>query len=122
MARKVIAWTKIKAEYLNGVTPKQLAEKYPVTEKQIYNKAYNDGWTDEIKKIQENVRETIEERITSLTNLALDTLENVMNGFESEDNTKVSAAKAILDISGLKSSKVEQTTINKNPIPVEIIE
>lgn len=122
MAKKVIPWTKIKAEYLNGVTPKQLAEKYPVTEKQIYNKAYNDGWTDEIKKIQENVRETIEERITSLTNLALDTLENVMNGFESEDNTKVSAAKAILDISGLKSSKVEQTNINKNPIPIEIIE
>lgn len=120
--RRLTPWIKIKAEYLQGVTPKELGVKYGLTAKQISDKANSEKWVKEKSEIAENVRKITEERIASLSNLALDTLENVIKDEETDKGVKVSACKSILDISGLKSSKIEQTNINKNPIPIEIIE
>lgn len=124
---KTTPWNKIKADYLNGVTPKELAEKYKLTPKQIHDKASKENWTTEKSRICENVRENVQERIKDLTNLALETLCNVINDPESDNKDKVSASKAILDVSGLKSSKQElsgtlQTPtviINREPVYVE---
>lgn len=123
---KTTPWNKIKAEYLQGVTPKELAEKYQLKAKQISDKANQEKWVAEKTKIYENVRENVQERIQGLTNLALDTLAEVINDSETEKNVKVSACKAILDISGLKSIKQEvsgvegvSVVINREAVHVE---
>lgn len=102
---KTTAWNKIKAEYLQGVAPRELALKYKIPAKTIHEKASKESWVDEKERICKNVQEVTQEKIQSLTNLALDTLCNVINDSSTEKNTKVQAAKALLDISGLKNSK-----------------
>lgn len=123
---KTTPWNEIKAEYLQAVTPKELANKYGLTAKQISDKANKEKWVSEKSEISENVRENVQERIKGLTNLALDTLVSVINDPETESNVKVQASKAILDISGLKSSKQEITgvtganvIINREAVHVE---
>lgn len=102
---KTTPWNKIKSEYLQGVTPKELALKYKLNAKTIHEKASKESWVDEKASICKNVQEITQERIAGLTNLALDTLCEVINDSECKKDTKVQAAKALLDISGLKNSK-----------------
>lgn len=123
---KTTAWHKIKADYLNGVTPKELAEKYKLPVEKIYYKIDNDSWAKEKTKINENVRSDVQNRIKELTDLALETLCNVINDPESDNKDKVSASKAILDVSGLKSLKQEvsgisgvSVVINREAVNVE---
>lgn len=123
---KTTPWNEIKAEYLQGVTPKELAEKYKITAKTIHEKASKERWVDEKTSICKNLQEGVQEKIKNLTNLALDTLVEVINDCETEKNVKVSACKAILDISGLKSIKQEvsgvegvSVVINREAVHVE---
>lgn len=117
---KTTPWNKIKADYLNGVTPKELAEKYKIDITKIYNKIDNDSWAKEKTEINGNIRNDVQARIKELTNLALDTLSNVINDPESDNKDKVSASKALLDVSGLKAMKIDAQIDNK-PIKVEFI-
>lgn len=117
--KKVIPWLKIKAEYLQGVTPKDLAEKYQIKPKQISDKANEEKWVAEKAKISENVRENTEGEIKRLTNKALNALEWVIDDVNARQSDIVSAAKAILDISGLKSSKQEITGKNGEPLALK---
>lgn len=100
-----IAWNKIKAEYLQDVAPKELAAKYKIDINKLYKKIENDKWAAELREIKGNVGNKVQDRIEKLTNLALDTLEEVANDLKCEKSTRVQAAKALLDISGLKNSK-----------------
>jgi hypothetical protein len=77
-------------------------------------------------RISEKIVENVEEKITSLTNLALETLREVINDPETKAVDKVSASRAILDISGLKSLKQEisgvgatSVIINRQAVHVE---
>ena len=109
---KATPWNKIKADYLNGVTPKDLAEKYKISIDKLYNKIDNDSWAKAKTEINENIRNDVQERIKELTNLALETLCEVIKAGDSKYQDKVSASKAILDVSGLKSLKQEVTGID----------
>ena len=109
---KTTAWNKIKADYLKGVTPKELAEKYKIDINKLYNKIDNDSWAKEKTEINENIRNDVQERIKELTNLALETLCEVIKAGDSKYQDKVSASKAILDVSGLKSLKQEVTGVS----------
>lgn len=109
---KTTAWNKIKADYLKGVTPKELAEKYKIDINKLYNKIDNDSWAKEKTKINENIRNDVQERIKELTDLALETLCEVIKAGDSKYQDKVSASKAILDVSGLKSLKQEVTGVS----------
>ncbi len=104
---KITPWNIIKAAYLEGVTPKQLAEKYGITAKSIREKASKEGWTNEKATISNNLQLNTQDRIKELTNIALDALAEVINDPECKNAEKISAAKAILDVSGLKSVKQE---------------
>lgn len=115
---KITPWTKIKAEYLQGVTPQELADKYKLTAKQVSDKANKEKWVKIKAEISEKVREITQERLTSLSNLALDTLESLIKADETENNVKVSACKSILDVSGLKTQKQEITGDIKTTTPV----
>lgn len=125
---KTTPWNKIKAEYLQGVTPKELAQKYHLKAKQISDKANEEKWVAEKAKISENLRIDVQERIKDLTNQALEALCNVINDPECKNTDKVSAAKAILDVSGLKSIKQDvsgiegvSVVINREAVQVESI-
>ena len=109
---KATPWNKIKADYLNGVTPKELAEKYKIDINKLYYKIDNDSWAKEKTKINENIRNDVQERIKELTDLALETLCEVIKAGDSKYQDKVSASKAILDVSGLKSLKQEVTGVS----------
>lgn len=120
------AWNKIKVEYLQGVTPKELAQKYHLKAKQISDKANEEKWVAEKAKISENLRIDVQERIKDLTNQALEALCDVINDPECKNTDKVSAARAILDVSGLKSLKQDITgidgvsvVINREAVQVE---
>lgn len=124
--KRTTPWNKIKAEYLQGVTPKDLAQKYKISGKTIREKASKEGWVEEKTTICNNLQQDVQNRIKGLTNLALDTLVEVINDIETEKNVKVSACKAILDISGLKSLKQDITgiegvsvVINREAVQVE---
>lgn len=109
---KIIEWNKIKKDYLNGVTPKELAEKHKVDIEKVYKKIENEKWAAELREIKANIGNEVQERIKELTNLALETLCNVINDPESKSMDKVSASKAILDVSGLKSIKQDVTGVS----------
>ena len=109
---KTTPWNKIKVDYLNGVTPKELAEKYKIDINKLYNKIDNDSWAKEKTEINENIRNDVQERIKELTDLALETLCEVIKAGDSKYQDKVSASKAILDVSGLKSLKQEVTGVS----------
>jgi uncharacterized protein YjcR len=115
---KTTPWNKIKKEYLDGVTPKELAEKYEVDINKLYNKIDNDAWAKEKTEINGNIRNDVQEKIKELTNLALDTLKNVINDPEAKHTDKVSASKALLDVSGLKSVKQEVSGIQGTSVVI----
>ena len=126
MVKKSTPWNKIKAEYLEGVTPKDLAAKYKITAKSIHEKASKEGWVNERASIVKNLQEDIQERIKQMTNVALEALYEVINDPYCKNTDKVSAARAILDVSGLKSIKQEvsgvegvSVVINREAVHVE---
>lgn len=108
---KTTPWNKIKKEYLDGVPVKELAIKYKIKARSISDKAYEEDWKEEKTRIAENIRDDVQSRIKELTNLALDTLKNVINDPEAKHTDKVSASKALLDVSGLKAQKIEASGI-----------
>ncbi len=116
---KTTPWTEIKAEYLKGIAPKELAKKYKIKAERIHTKANKDGWTAEKNSIYENLRDDAESYIKKLTQKALATLEDVISNPDSADKDKVAASKAILDVSGLKSSKQEITGKDGQPLTIQ---
>lgn len=57
-------WSKIRAEWLKGgITQKELAKKYGLSEKTISNRAYKEGWKKEKGKIREKTEEAVRGRI-----------------------------------------------------------
>lgn len=114
--RKPTPWLEIKAEYLKGCNPKELAEKYDISAKAITEKASKENWVDEKARISNNLQFCVEDYIKDLSKKALKQLEEVIDDTEADYKDKVSASRAILDVSGLKSSKQEITGKDGSPI------
>lgn len=112
MTKRLTPWNKIKAEYLQGVTPKELAAKYNLTAKQISDKANEEKWVAEKAKISENIREKVEKLIENATSLAVNNLIDILIKEKARDSDKINASRAILDVSGLKSIKQDITGID----------
>lgn len=106
---KETPWLEIKAAYLKGVAPKELAIKYKLKAKTISDKANKENWVEEKAKICEKVRENTQDKIERITDIALRRLEDVLCAEDTKTNDLVSAIGKALDISGLKSSKQEIT-------------
>ena len=102
----------LKKDYLLGIKPKELSEKYNMPETQIYTyiKTHNLNSKKQLLnlKIEEKVEKLIEDRISKLTNKSLDVLENSLES-ENESN-RLKAVAEILDLSGYK----KQTVNNNN--------
>ena len=111
---KTTPWNKIKAEYLKGSSPKELAQKYSLKPKAISNKATIEKWAGQRKQIKANVSKNIEEEINDGAKEAINLLRQVVNSLDEETKDRISAAKGLLDVSGLKTQKheVESKGIN----------
>jgi ribosome recycling factor len=116
----MVAWNEVKTDYLKGITPKELAKKYKTTARAISDKVYEENWKEEKTRISENIRENVQDRIQQLTNKSLNRLESVIDNPEAKDSDIVSACKAILDLSGLKSSN-QNVNLNTEPVEVKFI-
>lgn len=115
---KTTPWLKIKAEYLQGVTPKELAKKYNLTAKRISDKATKEKWVAEKTEICVKVREKTQDKIERITDLALDRLEEILSGSILRQDFVSAIGKAI-DISGLKNSKQEITGAGGAPLSIQ---
>ena len=112
---KAIPWNKIKAEYLQGAVPRELASKYNIDAKTIGNKASANNWVVKKKEIQIKIENDIREKIKEASALAIMRLREILESNDASNSDVVAATRAILDVSGLKSQKLE-TTITEVPI------
>ena len=118
---KLTPWNKIKKLYLEGVSPKELEAMYGYPAKDIGDKASKEGWTAKKREIAGKVEQTVQDRIVGLTTKALNVLETVLNDSD-DDKDKIAAARAVIDVSGLKSSNLNLGNIDKTPFEVKIVE
>ena len=116
---KTTPWLEIKTEYLQGVTPKELALKYKIKAKTIHEKASKESWVIAKTSIFKNLQDETEDYIKKLTQKALSTLEEIITNPDALDKDKVAASKAILDVSGLKSLKQELTGKDGQPLTIQ---
>lgn len=63
MAKKEINWPAIKKRYLKGEKPKDIAEKYGLTAKQVSNKAQAENWTSKKQQISVKVASIVENEL-----------------------------------------------------------
>lgn len=116
---KNIPWLQIKADYLQQIPPRDLAKKYKISAKTISDKANEERWKEEKAKLSENVRKCLEQDIKDGSNEAVSYLRSVVQDEDAETKDRIAAAKGILDVSGLKSSKQEITGKDGAPLAVQ---
>ena len=102
-------WADIKAEYLHGVTPKDLAEKYGIKAKTIHEKASKESWVAEKTSICKNVQESVEDEIREGAKDSIRYLRKVVNNPSEKTLDRISAAKGLLSVSGLEKSEKKIT-------------
>ena len=73
---KRVDWHQIRAEYINGVSIRSLAERYPVSFSAIQKRSVREKWAESRKaakiKIDENVIEKTAEKVADNATLAAD--------------------------------------------------
>lgn len=115
-------WTKIKAEYLQGAFPRELAKKYKIKAKAISDKANKEQWVSEKSEICENVRKNVEEDINEGATEAVAYLRKVVNNPKEETKDRIAAAKGLLSVSGLEKSEKKITgDITTSPTTFNIL-
>lgn len=119
---KSTPWTKIKAEYLSGITPRDLAKKYKIKAKAISDKANKEQWVIEKSEICEKVRKNVEEDINEGATEAVAYLREVVNNRSEETKDRIAAAKGLLSVSGLEKSEKKITgDITTSPTTFNIL-
>ncbi|MDD3593031.1 MAG: hypothetical protein PHX18_00215 [Candidatus Gastranaerophilales bacterium] len=103
----MINWNEIYTKYLQGAAPKDLAVEYGVEAKKISAKVSYEKWKEKKIKIKDKIIDSIEKKIEKLTQSAFDELEKILNSEDAAHTNKIQAAKAIIDVSGLKKDKKE---------------
>lgn len=101
-----------------GIVPRELAKKYNLDVKVIQDKIGRDKWAPQKAQIRMKAQENVQEKINALTDKSLRTLEEIIDNEEAKHSDKIQAAKAILDVSGLKTQKQEITGANGEPLGV----
>ena len=115
-------WTKIKADYLSGITPRELAQKYKIKAKAISDKANKEQWVSEKSEICEKVRKTVEDNIKDGATEAIEYLREVVNNNEEKTVDRIAAAKGLLSVSGLEKSEKKITgDITTSPTTFNIL-
>ena len=102
---KTTPWNSIKAEYLKGVTPKELAIKYELTAKQVSDKANKENWTRKKSEISENLEDRVQKELEEITTLGIKRLKQLLNNEEIKPNELISAIRLGFDTTLLNKNK-----------------
>ena len=106
---KPIPWTKLTADYMSGIQPKELSKKYDVPVAVIHRKLSANGTTRKLREVKSGLQDEIREKIEKASSKVIDRLFKIVEADDATNSDIVAAARAILDVSGLKSQKVEAT-------------
>ena len=71
-------WNKIKAEYLQGVAPKELAAKYNINASAIHTKFNKDGTSRKLRELTSNLSDEIRDKIEKATTIAIKRLTEML--------------------------------------------
>lgn len=64
--KKPVNWAAIKKRYLTGEKPKDIAEDFGLTAKQVSNKAQAENWTSKKQQIAEKVANVVESELEEI--------------------------------------------------------
>lgn len=67
--KKHIPWLEIKARYMRGEFPRDIAPDYGITRRQISDKAHNEGWVAHKNRIRDAITEHAENDLKELSDL-----------------------------------------------------
>lgn len=127
-------WSKIKADYLSGMTPQELSKKYKLQANTISVRLCKDGLTKKRKELENNIAEVVQEKITEELNYpAIESFKSFQKMRDlalcpDGENGKIdltNAIKAQEQMSKLAKHYVElkeTTVIDKTPLRIEIVE
>ena len=102
---------RIKQKYLSGEKPTDIIQNYLDTEitlNTIYNWIRNEKWNTQKQSIKPAIEKAVDKEISRLTGVAMDKLEYILKNSKTESSL-IAAARAILDISGLKTSNINDS-------------
>ena len=118
-------WGLIKKQYISGKTPRELSEMHGITAQQISNRVSKEKWIVEKSKKDEDLASKYTSHIEACLELGFNEMQAILKDNNAKDSDKVSAFKAILDVSGLKKETLKnelstdkniQLIINRTPI------
>ena len=113
---------EIKKDYLAGMKPIQLSQKYNITINQLRNLIGRNKWANKKIKLNNKIEEKIitgfTAEIDGLTSDALKVLKSIIKDKEIKKIDKVAAIRSILDISGLHKRVID----NNVKLPQIVIE
>lgn len=102
-------WEQIRSEYIGGgISQRALAKKAGVPYRTLSERARNEGWTDERKRIAAEAREKVSEVVASRK---VETMTAIVSSFESMAQ---SVQESVAEIS--KLSPLEQIAVQKDLI------
>jgi len=120
LSNKARPWHKVKADYLLGYTPKELEEKYCIPREQIYNKGFKYKWTNEKAQQTEVILHNHKVKIDGILIKSLNNLERIITT-STNDRDIISAAKLIIDMSGLKKVSIDTNLTSEKEITFNVI-
>ena len=113
-------WAKIKKEYFEGAGNKELSEKYNVPIATLESRIAREGWARKKKEMQGEIIDAVQEKIKGIADTAINVLDDILKNDDAKHPDKIAAARAILDISGLKSQKVDSTITGLSDIIFDV--
>lgn len=92
---KTTPWNKIKAEYLAGATPKELALKYKISAKSISDKFSKGGVVEEKRKISKEIEEQIKEKTILSAEEVLELITKIATNEQEKTSNRLKAAELL---------------------------
>ena len=115
-------WLKVQKDYIQGVLPKELAEKYNTPVEAIYEKARKQNWKSKKDKLSQNIDQQLQDKIKVYSDEALKVLFDIIGEEDTRKSDKIAAARAILDVSGLKAIKTDsKIELSNKLVKIEVI-
>lgn len=111
MNNKTTPWNKIKTEYLEGATPKELGLKYRIKPKAISDRFSGMGIVEEKRIISKEIKTSVEDELKEISSLCTKWLKDLLRDKKLKPNEKIAAIKVGLELTILNKNKENQDSI-----------
>lgn len=107
MKSKTTPWNKIKVEYLEGATPKELGLKYQIKPKVISDRFSGMGVVEEKRIISKEIQENVKVTLEGISTLSIKRLKELLNRDDIKPNELIAAIRLGFDITLLNKNKAD---------------